>query len=211
MLEYQKKIVLDTDGVLVDFVQKFHMIGQEILQRELPIIKNRYDIIHKFNITRDEENLIWSEIDKKKHWDKFEPLEGVQSAVEEIKRHNFEIYIVTGIKEDYKEERLKNLANLGIVPQDIHCVGDGRSRKDFAINAINPDVFVDDRLEHLHMVPDVYHLVWIDHGEEQHPIKDKRVDVQVKSLKEWVDNHLEEVAIDLDYKNKPQQKKLRFI
>lgn len=210
----RKKIILDVDGVLLNFIERFTEVVQETVKRELIINEVEYNLTKRFGITEKEEELVWQNFAKTGSWEKLEPLHGVIEAVNKINALNYDVYIVTAIEGLFVEQRRANLENIGLNPVEIYCAGYNKSKKDF-FELINPDIIVDDRLENLHVAPECFHLVWIQDKVEQHNIKeDGRVDVSVSSLKEWVDNHLPEVDKELENyynKNKPLQRKLRFI
>lgn len=209
-----KKIVLDVDGVLLNFIDKFKEVAEQTLKRKLLSDDNKYTLTERFYITKEEEKQIWKNFSKFNCWESLDPLPGVIEAIQKINELGFDIYIVTAIDDEFKEQRLKNLAKIGVIPKEIHCVGASIAKKDDTILKIKPDIFVDDRLEHLHLVQEVYHLVWVKDDLEQHNVKEhSRVDLAVSSLKHWVDDFLPEINQQLDeyHTGLPIQKKLRFI
>lgn len=210
----RKKIILDVDGVLLNFIEKFSEVVQETVQRPLVINEFEYNLSKRFGISEEEEILVWQRFADAGCWEKLNPLQGVIEAVQKINALDYDVYIVTAIDGLFVEQRRTNLEKIGLNPVEIYCAGYNKSKLDF-FNIIQPDIIVDDRLENLHVAPDCFHLVWIQDQVEQHNIKeDGRVDISVSSLKEWVDNILPEVDKELENyynKNKPLQRKLRFI
>lgn len=208
-----KRAVLDVDGVMLDFVKHFADVAEDVLQRPMSILNNNlYNMTDRLNITSEENTLVWEIFGKRGEWKNLPPFPGVEEAVQNIIDSGYEIYIVTGIEEFFRKDRLENLQKIGLLPSAIHCVGTGRSRKDMVIRSIDPIFFVDDRLEHLHMVPDVHHLAWIDHGEQQHPLPGGRVDSSAPSLTKWVDENLYNITKNFHQKIKPEKmcKKLKM-
>lgn len=210
----RKKIILDVDGVLLNFIDKFTEVVQETVQRELKINEFEYNLTKRFSITEQEEALVWKRFADTGCWEKLEPLQGVIDAVKKINSLDYDIYIVTAIEGLFVDQRRANLEAIGLNPVEIYCAGYNKSKRDY-FDIINPDIIVDDRLENLHVAPECFHLVWIKDNVEQHNIKeDGRVDVCVSSLSQWVENILPEVDKELENhynKNKPLQRKLRFI
>lgn len=210
----RKKIILDVDGVLLNFIEKFTEVVQEVVQRPLLINEFEYNLSKRFSITEQEETTVWQRFADTGCWEKLNPLQGVIEAVKKINALDYDVYIVTAIDGLFVEQRRANLEKIGLTPVEIYCAGYNKSKLDF-FNIIQPDIIVDDRLENLHVAPDCFHLVWIKDQVEQHNLKDDgRVDISVSSLKEWVDNYLPEVDKELENyynKNKPLQRKLRFI
>jgi hypothetical protein len=210
----RKKIILDVDGVLLNFIERFTEVVLDTVKRELTINDVEYNLTKRFGISEQEEQLVWQRFADSGSWEKLEPLAGVIESVKKINALDYDVYIVTAIEGLFVEQRRANLEKIGLNPIEIYCAGYNKSKQDY-FELINPDIIVDDRLENLHVAPECFHLVWIKDQVEQHNLKeDGRVDVSVSSLKEWVDNHLPEVDKELESyynKNKPLQRKLRFI
>lgn len=212
-----KKIVLDVDGVLLDYFKTFDKAASEYLNKKIVPKKNEnnheiYSLTKRIGVTEDVKQDILNYMVKKNMYSLIKPLVGVKDALEKIKKEGFYIYVVTAIHDDAKEQRLKNLKDfLNFVPDEIYCVGMGKSKKEI-IEIINPDVFIDDRIDYLASVPSVYHLVWVDQKEEQHD-QESMVDVHVHSLAEWVDKHMPRVVKKLNRfydKNNPIQIDLKL-
>lgn len=177
------RIVLDVDGVILNFNDHFRKHVSEVLHRDIKEYCKSYELHERLNISKAEHDLAWSTFGDMGKWKDIEPLPGSREAVLGLINMGYEIYLVTGIDEEYKEHRLKNLIDkIDFLPKEIHCVGSGRTLKDHKIREINPVMFVDDRLEQLHTNQEVPLLVWVDHGDEQHPIDGKRIDHTTTSL-----------------------------
>lgn len=212
----RKKIVLDVDGVLLNFIDAFEEVAHTLKDdfgKELQINKNLYHLNHRLGITLEQENRVWQKFEELNMWEKLNPLPGVIQAIESINKAGFDIYIVTAIEEKYMESRLKNLREIGVIPKEIYCVGYNNSKKEI-VDRIKPDVFVDDRLDHLHNASSPFQLVWLQDEVEQHNIQeDKGVDYVVSSLKEWTDNYMHELVEKLEESMEtkiPLQRSLRF-
>lgn len=211
------KLVLDVDGVLLNFIEAFEQVAiamQDEFGKKIEVKPHLYNLTDRLGITAEEEKKVWTRFAENGTWANLNPLPGVEESIKKINEANFDIYIVTAIEDLFKEERLINLGKIGISPSEIHCVGYGNSKVEY-INQIKPDVFIDDRLEHLHKANVTYHLVWLKDGVEQHGlVEDEGVHVAVDSLKEWVDNHMQNVLNKLDEakkNNAPLQRELKFI
>lgn len=210
-----KKIILDIDGVLLNFLGGITSFAEEYLGRKIIIHGKYFDLEHRFGLPKEKIDEIWDAFGESGGWGNLKPFPGAKEAVKEIIDAGFTPYVVTGIKEKYREQRLINLErDLDFIPHQIYCTGDGKAPKDKLIETINPDVFIDDNLLHLHKVHGVFHLGWIDHSEEQFPEKEKGVDSSAHSIKDWVDRHLAQVSQEVNeyhHENKWVQRKLRFI
>lgn len=213
----KKVIALDVDGVLLDFFATFDKAAEIILKRKVNPNKDEHKRDHYHlgkRVDTDDvmaEKILQFMLDSRMYQE-IPALEGVKEAVEEIKKQNFKIVIITALPESAREMRLINLKNvLNLEPDEMHMVGMGKSKKD-ALELVNPDIFIDDRIDYLASVPTLYHTVWCDRKEAQ---KDKEtlVDVHVHSLKEWVDNHMPRVVKKLNrfyLDNAPLQTELKL-
>lgn len=197
-----KKIALDVDGVLLSFMPAFDRAAKELLGKDLPINKDEFKLDHyhlgkRINATDEDVTNILNYMITSGMYARLDPLPEVKEALDAIKKENFKIYIVTALPEAAKAMRLLNLQEkLDLVPDEIYCVGMGKSKAD-ALNEIKPDIFIDDRIDYLASSPTIYHLVWIDQKESQKDTS-SMVDVHVHSLKEWTDNHMPRVVKKLD-------------
>ena len=197
-----KVIALDVDGVLLDFMPAFEKAAEEVFGRKMDIHKDEYkmDYYHlskRINTSEEEVAKVLNYMIETGVYANLKPLPGAIEAVKAIQEAGFKIAIVTALPEAAKESRLLNLKNyLGLVPDEIHCVGMGMSKGD-KLREINPDVFIDDRIDYLASAPFIYHLAWVDQKEAQ---KDKysMVDVHVHSLLEWTEKHMPRVAKKLN-------------
>ena len=212
-----KKIVLDVDGVLLSFMPAFDEAAAIVLKKKILVHKdeNKQDFYHLAKrVGTDEKKVdeILEYMQTSGMYAKFKPLPGVKEALDAIKGAGFHITVVTALPEKAKAMRLANLKEaLDFVPDEIHCVGMGKS-KEAALREVNPDVFIDDRIDYLASAPFVYHLAWCDQKESQ---KDNlsQVDVHVHSLKEWVDEHMPRIVKKLDrhyHEKNPLQGELKL-
>lgn len=212
-----KKIVLDVDGVLLNFMPTCDEAAKIILKRDITIYQDEYKLDHsflmkRFACTAAQTDEILEYMQTTKMYEKLQALDGAKEALEKIKEAGFHITVVTALPEKAKEMRLKNLKDvLDFVPDDIICVGMGQSKAE-ALRKVNPDVFVDDRIDYLVSAPFIHHLVWCDQKESQSE-RESQVDVHVHSLKEWTDNYMDKVVKNLDnhYSKKiPLQNELKL-
>lgn len=197
-----KVIALDVDGVLLNFMPAFDQAASEFLKRPINVQKNEYqmDYYHlgkRVQASDEEGAQILQHMIRTKMYERLQALEGVKEALDAIKAEDFKIIIVTALPEEAREMRLKNLKDvLGLVPDEMYCVGMGMSKGD-ALKKINPDIFIDDRIDYLASASFIYHTAWVDQREEQ---KDQysMVDVHVHSLKEWTEKHMPRIVKKLN-------------
>lgn len=202
MADKQKKIALDVDGVLLDFMHSFDEAAEIVLGRKVVANQdeNKMDHYHLGKRVGTDDTTaanILEYMQTSGMYARLRALPGAKEAVKAIKDDGYHITIVTALPDNVKEMRLKNLLDvLDLVPDEIYCVGMGQSKAE-ALKKVNPDVFVDDRIDYLANAPYVYHLAWCDQRESQ---KDhsSQVDVHVHSLAEWVRDHMPRVSKKLN-------------
>lgn len=197
-----KKIALDVDGVLLDFMPAFDKAAKELLGKDLPLNKDEYQLDHyhlgkRINATDEEVKNILQHMIDTRVYASLEPLPGAKEALIAIKEAGFDICVVTALPEMAKIMRLENLKEkLDFEPSAIHCVGMGMSKSD-KLKEVKPDVFIDDRIDYLSSAPFIYHLAWVDQRESQKDTS-SMVDVHVHSLGEWVEKHMPRVVKKLN-------------
>ena len=197
-----KTIVLDTDGVLLNFKEGFLKAATEVLKKEIIQKKDEhqldyYDLATKLGTTEKKVYEILDYMQTSRMYANLKPLPMVKEALQKIKENNYFIHVVTAIPSNIEQMRMDNFQNyLDFVPDAITCVGMGESKKE-AIERIQPDIYVEDRIDYLASTPFVHHLVWIDQKESQTD-KDSLVDVHVSSLFEWTEKYMPKVTEDLN-------------
>ena len=197
-----KKIALDVDGVLLNFMPAFDKAASIVLGKEIIVHKdeNQMDYYHlgkRVQTTQDKVDEILEYMQTSRMYANLEPLPGAKEALLKIKESGFLIYNVTALPEKAQDMRLENLKKaLDFVPEGIYCVGMGMSKTD-ALQLLQPDVFIDDRIDYLAQAPVIYHLAWIDQKEAQKDMESV-VDCHVHSLLEWTEKHLPRLTKKLD-------------
>ena len=185
-------IAFDADGVILDFLSSFIKAAEEAAGRPLRSLSSSYSLADRYALTPQELDKAWERFNSGPYWSNLSPIDGAMEAIDLLQREGFRnIHVVTAIPEKFRADRHANFRKLGFSPEAIHCVEHTtRWAKVPPITALKPFMFVDDRVEHLHSNPQVPLLVHIDHGDEQFPDPQGRVDAQVKSLGQWVGNFL---------------------
>lgn len=179
-----RKIVLDTDGVILDFGKHYVNFAEKILGRKLNHNNSKYPLKDLLQVSDKEAQYVWEMFNKTNQWEKIPALPEIEKAIEIIKHFNLEVYVVTSIDKEHQLARERNLNSIGLFPKEIICVGSNHGHKNKIITEIKPIAFADDRLDHLHRSQDVEHLVWIDQKQEQ-IIEFNNYHAKVDSLYEW--------------------------
>lgn len=204
-----KKIVLDTDGVILNFGENYIQFAEKILGRKLNHNIVKYQLNELLQIPEKEADYIWDKFNTMNEWEKIPAFKNIDKAIEIIKDYNLEVYVVTSIDEKYKNSRQKNLNSIGLFPKEIICVGSNHGHKNKVISEINPIAFVDDRLDHLYRSQDIEHLVWIDQGQEQ-MIEFTDYHVKADSLYQWTSEFLPAIINKTSVKNENNKKRNRI-
>jgi hypothetical protein len=187
------KLVLDGDGVLLNFSKKYLDLARIVLKKEISPDLSKYNLQEYLKINAEENKIVWDEFNNRDCWSSIEPLPGVKQAIEKLNTIGLDIFIVTSMNPIYKKSRSKNLKDIGLIPKEIFCTGEGHGHKNEIISEIRPFAFVDDRLDHLFRSRDVPHLAWVNNNQKQEIEGFNEISAEVSSLSEWVDNHLVEL------------------
>lgn len=201
-----RKIVLDTDGVILNFGENYIQFAEKLLGRKLNHNISKYPLHELLQIPEKEAHYVWERFNYLNEWEKIPPLQDVEKAIEMINDYKLEVYIVTSIDNQYQQARQRNLNSIGLFPKEIICVGANHGHKNKIITDINPIAFADDRLDHLQRSKDIKHLVWIDQGQEQ--ISDfNDYHAKVTSLYQWTSDFLPAIMNEKRLKNENNNKR----
>lgn len=195
-----RKIVLDTDGVILNFGDNYVSFAEKILGRKLNHNATKYPLQDLLQVSKEEAEYVWSKFNSMNEWERIPEYEDTKHAIELINEYKLEVYIVTSIDKEHQASRKKNLNNIGLFPKEIICVGSNHGHKNKVISEIKPIAFVDDRLDHLYRSQDVEHLVWIDQKQEQ-VIDFNDYHAKVSSLYEWTRDFLPAIINNEEFKN----------
>lgn len=190
----RKKVVLDVDGVILNFGKAYVKVAREILKKEIYPNMNEYELKHFLQINESENKIVWDEFNNRNTWNCIEPFDGVVKSIKKMNEMPIDIFIVSSIDKMHTDSRLKNLNNIGLFPKEIFCVGDGNAHKHEVINLINPHAFVDDRLDHLSRSKNVQHLAWVDNNQKQNVEVFDGI-IKITSLNEWVESYLPTINV----------------
>lgn len=182
------KVVIDTDGVIVDFAKSYVKYAEQLLNRKLNPNYNEYQLNLLLQLNDADANYVWDNFNKTKQWKKILPFKDTENAIKNLNQYNLDIYVVTAIDKEHQKDREYNLNLLGLYPKEVICVGFNQSKKDI-IKEINPKVFIDDRFSHLKDAEQVEHLILINSLSEN--TMDNSINYKAyNSLNEWTINHL---------------------
>lgn len=199
MLKYMKKygdivmiIVLDADGVLLDYNKKLAHVCEKALNIQLGVLKyfHHFSNAVNFQMTPVQSEKVFTLFDIE-GWNSMPAIEGSVEACKAIAALGHSLVCVSSMPDKFVQARKHNLINLGIPIN--HVLGTGRddsqtNPKSGYLKSINPDIFVDDQIRNFHGIPDSICKVWIDHGYTDCPnvgMDKSQVDFTFKSLRDF--------------------------
>ena len=181
------RVVLDCDGVLLDFDRGFSTVGQEVLGRPVAKVCGAYELDVRYGLSQAERNRVWDALDDHPlGWAGMHPLPGAAEAARFLKAMGLEIHLVTGIEQRHSANRIANLLSHQIDVDGIDCVGHGRASKAHHLMRLAPFMYVEDRLALLKESEFVPERVWVDHKDDQHGHVVDETIIHVSSLAQWV-------------------------
>lgn len=189
----KKNIVLDVDGVILDFDKGFQKSMKNFLNRDIKILKiEEFDMRPRLGLSNEEFKEGLKYFYETKDFSKLEAYDGAINTIKNLEK-DYNILYVTGIPEEQKNLRIENLQNLGVNADNnnVICTGFGISDKSKFIKEISPIYYVDDLLSHLHDCRFVDNLIWIENAYSH--IKEEMHDLEFKivsSLEDWFENYI---------------------
>lgn len=168
-------IVLDADGVLVDYNEQMAKIAGKILKKTLNKVahahhfKNAYDV----SFTKEEKNMVYK-LFETEGWSAMPPVPGAVEGTQQLKSLGHTLVCLSSMPNRFVPDRLHNLQSHGMPIDKV--IGSGRDNKSPHINpkaehlrALNPQIFVDDQLRNFQDIPDTICRVWINNNFQDCP------------------------------------------
>ena len=164
MPKTNKLIALDADGVLVNYHAGYRLAWERAFG-ELPEIADpqAYSAIDRFNLPRlgpDRRADLRAAMDES-FWSTLPPIDGALEACMALDAAGFELVCVSAVKDQYRDARAQNLADIGFPLSDVYAAPkkgtDTRSPKAAALEALKPIAFVDDYAPYLRGVSSDIH------------------------------------------------------
>ena len=190
-----KIIVLDCDGVLIDYMKHFGEIYHKIFNRKLNILNPKAYYPENYY------SLSWDNDKQKEHffeqfnvqgWRDMQDLPGAVKATQKLKKIGYKIIVLTSIPNEAEDKRHKNLLDLDMpIDATIACgYNSGVNHKKPYIEAINPEYFVDDLLTNFKGIESNSRHIFIDHKNPDITLeKTEKIKIHksFSSLEEFVD------------------------
>lgn len=186
------KIVLDADGVLLDYNAQMAKIYQKTLNRQLKFIKHSHHFKNMYGVEflPEEKKAIYKLFDTE-GWNSMPAIDGAVEATQALHKAGHTLICLSSMPEQFVEARSENFKSLGIPFERV--IGSGRDESDmnpksYHITSLQPDIFVDDQLRNFKDVPDSICKVWIDNGFHDSPdigLDSSIADFKFNSIKDF--------------------------
>lgn len=189
-MSHSKVIAVDVDDVLVEFLPGFERAAEAALGRPVSRKSKAWALDVAYEMTPAELAAVWQAVTDMRIYRDLPPLPGSFEALRLLYDAGFEVHAVTAIQEKYWGDRFENLRALGFQGSTIHAVGQGSKAP--VLHQLQPIMFVDDQVKHLHAAPFVPLRVWIHSMDEQFPEENGVHTHEAPSLFEFVTHWLED-------------------
>lgn len=192
-----KIIVLDCDGVLLNYNETFGYIWEDFFQEKI-LVKNSNSFFaenyYGINIPKEKEEDFYEHFNQKA-WGLMNELPQAIEATHKLKEAGYKILVVTSINKSAQEPRHNRLLQLGFsVDATIATglkIGQHNPKKTY-IDALQPEYFVDDLIDNFHNLESKSHLILIENNWHDSPNKDHNIKLHSEhpSLWNFVDTHI---------------------
>lgn len=159
----QKRIVVDADGVLLDYRASYPKVWLKAFGRELKVVTpNSYHahVQYGLDIPNDEAltTTFFSHFDEEV-WQTLPECPGAVLACQQLHKAGFELVCVTAMPPKFAKARLFNLRTLGFPIDQVIATGrvEGLNPKLAALTQLNPIAFVDDLGANFVDIPSTIH------------------------------------------------------
>ena len=196
------KIVLDADGVLLDYNERMARIYEKALGRTLSVVKESHHFTTMYGVTftPEDKKAVFALFDTE-GWTNMPAIKGSVEATQALHNAGHELVCLSSMPAQFVEARTSNFKTLGIPLERV--IGSGRDDQDTNPKAahlieLQPDIFVDDQLRNFKDVPDSICKVWIDNKYHDSPdvgLDTSVADFRFHSLKEFSEAVIENPSL----------------
>lgn len=196
------KIVLDADGVLLDYNEKMARVYEKALGKTLCVVKESHHFTTMYGVvfTPEDKKIVFALFDTE-GWTNMPAIKGSVKATQALHDAGHELVCLSSMPAQFVEARTSNFKSLGIPLEKV--IGSGRDDQKTNPKAVHlielqPDIFVDDQLRNFKDVPDSICKVWIDNKYHDSPdvgLDTSLADFKFHSLSEFAQVVLENPSI----------------
>jgi hypothetical protein len=87
-----RKIVLDTDGVILNFGDNYVSFAEKLLGRKLNHNATKYPLQDLLQVSKEEAEYVWSKFNSMNEWERIPEYEDTKHAIELINEYKLEVY-----------------------------------------------------------------------------------------------------------------------
>lgn len=175
MLETRKIVVLDADGVVLDYNKAVPRVFRKAFGRALPVV--RTDAYHAHNVYNlaltkgTSEHVHFYANFVAEDWATMPALEGAVAACHALHAAGFQLICVTSMPPEFAEARERNFRALGLPIEQVVAVGrHGEGNPKLAtIERLAPVAFVDDLASNFAGVGPGVHKALVEYGHFDSP------------------------------------------
>lgn len=194
----RKKVVLDVDGVVLDFYKGAARVLEEMLGRPMIKVDNRPATKYRYGLTDKQYQDMRVVMRSHPHgWRNLPVLAGAVEAIEKMQSAGYKVSFLSSCGQSLFDLRRENLDALGLYDCELICVEDAdKNAKGVVLSRLQPVAFVDDHMKMLAQATMVKERVWIDHGcsleldPDGVPLVERHSVIRVPSLANWTHQFL---------------------
>lgn len=187
-------VVMDVDGVVLDFYKGAARVLEEMLGRPMVKVDPRPATKYRYGLTDEEYQRMRVVMRTHEHgWGNLPTLPGAVEGIHRLIKSGKTVAFLSSCGQSLFDLRRENLDRLGLSHCALMCVEDAdKNAKGVVLEKIRPGVFMDDHMKMLAQATCVPERVWIDHGcsletnSEGVPFIDLHPVQRVASVDEWV-------------------------
>ena len=140
-------IVLDIDGVVLDYLAQWEFVIEYHLKMPAVIKSHVYHLGERYGLTDKQFQSAWNYFDAAGHWLKIPERANSVTHIKSILGLGYEVMLLTAARPSLEPSRILNLKAIGM-PAAVQITSTGGS-KCAALSALQPFIFVDDHDAHL--------------------------------------------------------------
>jgi phosphoglycolate phosphatase-like HAD superfamily hydrolase len=170
-----KIIVLDADGVMVDYRESYPLVWKKAFGTELPVVNpNSYHAANQYGVAIPQDELLTAKFFAHFDEDIWATLPALPEAVAaclQLSNAGFDLMCVSALPAKFEKARLQNLQDLGFPIDKVYATGhtsEANPKLDVLLH-LNPAVFVDDMGSNFVGLSDSIHKALIDGGHHDNP------------------------------------------
>jgi hypothetical protein len=164
----RKIAIVDCDGVCLDYNAVFPDVWLKAFGERLKVVRpDSYHARHRYGIATlsPAQHRVFKEHFGAGEWARMPALPGAVEGCAALVRGGYEVVCVTAMPAEYQPERLANLQALGFPIRRVIATGraaPGTNPKLAVIEALQPELFVDDLAINFAGVPEHVHTALVD-------------------------------------------------